>query len=219
MPLGFFPSASFNLRSLLARIPEFPDTIASDAVTVQGKSRWHNRDSDCPLQERIEAPLTISIRSPHPFTCSLSSDSFLVWEGTPNNGVALLVLAWAYIMNARLVASQDLLLESRGIASTRASPRPYDDYDTVNLDYTTKEELAWWQLITTRGIYFAARNDDECLPWSILLDEYGGLRFNANDSHQDIQIDKLPSASQAAVYVYRICHVYGLQNQFSLPWL
>lgn len=215
MPRSSFPSASFDLRSLLARVPEFPDTIASDAVIVQGRSRWRNRDSGCPIQERTEAPLTISIRSSHPVTCFLYSDSFLVWEGTPNNGVALLVFAWAYIMNARLAASQNLLLESRGTASTMATPTSHDGYGTVNLNYATKEELGWWQLITTPGIYFAAQNNEECLPWSISPDKHGGLRFIPNDSHQEVQIDKLPSASQAAVYVHRLCHVYGLQNQCS----
>jgi len=51
----------------------------------------------------------MSLRSKHPVRCILStSSSFSVWNGTPNNGIPILVLAWAYILNASLAERQGL---------------------------------------------------------------------------------------------------------------
>ena len=73
-----------------------------------------------------------------------------MWEGTQNKGVALLILAWAYILNASLAERKRTILLAVPYGAAGASETPPDPPATLflRLEYSDHEELAWWKAIT-----------------------------------------------------------------------
>ena len=106
------PESSTDLRRVLGRIPSLPNKIQPDAERIKGYSTWRNCDTSCCLGTKKERDQTIYLRKSHPTTCKLSSSqSFREWDGSPNNGIALLVAGWAYILSASLAERQGLPME------------------------------------------------------------------------------------------------------------
>lgn len=99
-----FPPSAFNLKGALSRVPALPDKIPKDCNAIDGYSRWTNTGSSCPLRSKTERRQRITLRKRHCTTCTLTEEgSFSTWEGNANNGIALLVLGWAYVLSASLI--------------------------------------------------------------------------------------------------------------------
>ncbi len=220
---GEFPKESFDLKGLLVRIPKLPTRIPPEATKIQGYSNWVNlgTNNGCSLRQKREKTQDIHLRARFPIRCTLSlSGNFEIWEGTRNNGIVLLVLAWAYIFNARLAESQGLGLEQQ----FANSPCAQDLLDTcgppkcgrLDLSYATADEFAWWKAITTSKAFFSVRGRKECLPWTVAPEQLDGLAIvNArqNGGQQSARKRRWPTARQAAVYLERLCQVYCLGQQ------
>ncbi|KAK0110105.1 hypothetical protein ONS95_002761 [Cadophora gregata] len=198
-----FPESSFKLEALLSRVPSLPDNIPSSSTWIEGYSTWANSDALCALKDKIEKTRRFSLRSQHPTTCRLStSNNFKVWERNPNNGIALLVLGWAYILSASLAEKQQLLLKYA----------PLDDYSgtsEINLDYASAQELRWWKAIVAPGVGWNVAGDRPT-PWAVLVDNL--------DLEMAGEIDVThppPTARQAANYLARLCAAFDLGNQCS----
>ena len=102
----------FDLRCLLQRIPALPSDIPRETTFLEGYSTWDNSDASCSLRTKTEHPHRISLRNDEPFTLQTSdSHGFQTWDGTGNNGVALLILGWAYVLNASLAETCGLPLK------------------------------------------------------------------------------------------------------------
>ncbi len=81
----------------------------------------------------------ISLRSWHPVNCVVSStENFSQWEGTSSDGIAMLALAWTYVLNASLAERQGLRMQYTYL-STTLTRRSI----TVSLKYATQKELLW----------------------------------------------------------------------------
>ena len=199
-----FPESSYKLERLLSRIPSLPDQIPIESSFIEGYSTWQSSDASCPLKYKTEKRHTFHVRCLHPTTCTLStSDNFQVWERNTNNGVALLVLAWAYILNASLAERRRLSLQYMPLDKPLGSI-------IINLDYASPQELTWWKVLIARGSAYSIAGEDRCPPWAVLVDNLdlkidGKIDFNHSP----------PTATQAAGYLARLCVAYDLGNQSS----
>ncbi|KAL5316340.1 hypothetical protein ACEPPN_015385 [Leptodophora sp. 'Broadleaf-Isolate-01'] len=198
-----FPESSFKLEGLLSRVPSLPDDIPNSSTWIEGYSTWKNSDALCPLVDKTEKTRRFNLRSQHPTICRLStSDNFQVWEGKPNNGIALLVLGWAYILSASLAERQQLSLRYAPLDGPSGSVE-------INLDYASAQELTWWKAIVARGAGWNVAGDRPT-PWAVLVDNL--------DIEIVGEIDVIhapPTARQAASYLARLCAAFDLGNQCS----
>lgn len=141
------PTESLNLRQILARAPSIPDKIPSKVQYIEGHSTWKNSDVLCPLKTRTEKARIILLRKRYRTICTIStSNNFRVWGSKTNNGIALLVLGWAYILSAELAERQGLPME---YVSPLSMP---SGLTALNLDYTSPHELAWWKAVVRHGV-------------------------------------------------------------------
>lgn len=208
--LANFLIMPFVLRGLLLRIPALPDSIPHDRRCLQGHSTWTNTNTSCSLREKTEKPHSISLRNPRPFTVTASAISFQVWGDTPSNGIFLLILGWAYILNATVAEKQGLPLQIHCFDGP-IPPAPPAPPMPLNISYATPEELSWWKVLTTRGTTLSANG--LFLPWSLMVTDLGGLHILGYC--KDPGLRKLPSATQAAAYLARLCSAYNLGSQCS----
>lgn len=146
-----FPEDTFGLHQIIGRLPSMPDSIPSDVTSVEGYSTWNYSDALCLLlPSRTEKKHLFNLRGRYSTKCALTvAGSFQNWGKTQaNNGLASLVLGWAYVLNASLAERQQLLLQ-RALQDI-----PLYSSSTLSmilLVYASTEEIMWWQEIVTRG--------------------------------------------------------------------
>jgi hypothetical protein len=199
-----FPESSYKLERLLSRMPSFPDDILSSSSSIEGYSTWKSSDASCSLECKTEKRHKFHLRRLHPTTCTIStSDNFQVWEGNPNNGLALLVLAWAYILTASLAERQHLSLQYGPLDSPSGSVE-------INLDYASPQELTWWKAIIARGSAYSIAADNRYSPWGVLVDNLDLEVVGEIDVNHSP-----PTAGQAAGYLARLCVAFDLGSQCS----
>lgn len=135
-----------------------------------------------------------------------------MWEDTPNNGITLLVLGWAYVLTANLVERQQLRMKYSSVPSEQSGgPR-----SQVRLDYALSQERAWWKALVTPGIGYSISGadlspDDKMVsPWAVQVQDIG-----IDVSGEVVVGRRPPSAREAAQYIARLCRVFGLGNQCS----
>ncbi len=199
-----FPESSYRLERLLYRVPSFPNDIPSCSVSIEGYSSWKSSDDSCSMKCKTEKGHLFYLRRRHPTTCTIStSDDFRLLEGSPNNGIALLVLGWAYILNASLVERQRLSLHYEPLDSPSGSVK-------INLDYALPQELTWWKAIVARGSAYSITADNRHSPWGVLVDSLDLEIVGEIDVHHSP-----PTPRQAAGYLARLCSAYDLGDQCS----
>lgn len=206
-----FPESSFKLEGLLSRVPSLPDDIPSESTWMEGYSTWTNSDLSCPLASKTEKTRRFNLRIQHPVMCTISpSHNFRVWEGKANNGIALLILGWAYILSASLAERQRLCL--RYASSLDSLDGPSGSVE-INLDYASTQELKWWKAIAARGTGWTIPGDRPA-PWTVRV---GNLDVNIVGDIGDIDVIHAPppTASQAASYLERLCIAFDLGSQCS----
>ncbi|KAK1771080.1 hypothetical protein QBC33DRAFT_575934 [Phialemonium atrogriseum] len=175
------PRASLNLETVLSRTPSLPPQIPNDLAWVEA----------CCLATKTERIHTSSL------------PNFVDWEGKPNNGIAILVLGWAYILTASLAERQNLAME---YASTSDNPSRGPE---INLDYASPHEIAWWKAITAPGIGWSI-SGGQISPWALQVDDIGLSIRGKLDVSQ-----RLPRSREAAHYLSRLYHAYDLGSQCS----
>lgn len=197
------PPASLNLERVLSRTPSLPENIPSDANSIEGYSTWRNTDASCCLA-KTERVLRVALRKRHLTTCSISSShNFLDWEGRPNNGIALLVLGWAYILSASLAERQNLSITYDPVLDSPSSLE-------IDLDYALPQELAWWKAIASCGVGWSIA-DGQVSPWAVRVEDIGlCILARGADGYQ-----RPPTAGEAACYLARLCYAYDLGSQCS----
>jgi len=207
------PEGSCNLEALLFRTPSLPNTIPSNASYIEGFSMWRNsdtkRDPKCRIDKRGKSQRFV-LRNKHPIICRVSSSSsFSAWKDTPNNGIALLVLGWAYILTAELVERQNLKIQYVSPLNSRSDGH----CPTLRLDYALPRERAWWKAIASRGTGWSITGDDplndkKFSPWAVQVEDLGLDIADAVTTGQPP-----PSAREAACYLARLCRAFRLGSQ------
>jgi len=217
-PPATFPAHVFNLEGLLQRIPALPDSIPPELGSIQGYSTWENADVSCPLRMKKElnpsVPHGFGLRAPAPYTVSTStSTNFYAWDGTDNNGIALLILGWAYILSSTLAESKGLPLTVVQVQNISRPPTPPVSIP-VDLRYARSKEFEWWKTLITPGISISIGDSPGSFsPWSLVIEDLAGLKLIGRCAQTTSP--HLPSARQAAGYLARLCSAYNLGNQSS----
>ncbi|KAI1642167.1 uncharacterized protein F4817DRAFT_369646 [Daldinia loculata] len=212
-----------DLDSLLVRIPALPARIPSNWAVIEGFSTWENQSKSssksCDLRQKQDPTQELSLRQPWYIKCSLSTEaSFQVWKTSKYNGLALLVLAWAYILNMSLAERQGLHLHLKYLRSNprrdSSSCASSDPLRRIELAYATDQEVAWWKLISTPGRpQLGKKERGPHLPWTLLLEDVCSLEIIGSGVASELA--ELPTAAIAATYLARFCAACGLGDQNS----
>ncbi|EPE04310.1 hypothetical protein F503_01314 [Ophiostoma piceae UAMH 11346] len=167
--------------------------------------------SRCDRQTKQEAKESFSLRETDRILCTVSpSHGFANWDGTPHNGVALLILGWAYVFSASLAERQNLSIEYRAIPHSE-SPSP--SQAMVCLEYATPAERMWWKAVTAQGVAWSIAGNRGS-PWTVHVKDIGLAIADASDDDGDGDgALPPPTARQAACYLARLCAVYRLGSQ------
>ncbi|KAJ5560948.1 hypothetical protein N7535_009145 [Penicillium sp. DV-2018c] len=241
------------LRNLLCRVPCIPpqplavnEVLSSDTTTksvlaaasstmrvvepggceVGGKSKEHR------------ATLLIGIQTPT--ACRFSGDTFGQWRTTgtakpkSSNYIAILSLAWSYILSARLLELQNQDGGELVYTNSTANPR---GINVVDIDESKRSDsqvieidigdvdinvARWWMAILgpNQGwkAVFTKRNDDVYMaPWSTDLGGQAlfGILWPAIGASAPDFVECFPLSSQEALTALTdFCLVYGLVDQF-----
>jgi len=216
---GQFPDHAYDLKALLFRVPAIPDEIPNNVMELEGYSTWKSSDATCPLETITEEHQDLSLRCVEPLRFAVStSGNFQIWDGTPNNGIALLILAWAYVLNANVLERQGLQIQAVPFQSEHATPAsPHTSITTVDLSYADQRELAWWRAIMKSDTTYQAVGEEIYPPWSVCVEDIGRIRIVSKWDSTEIDDDhiSLPSSREAAVYLARLSAAYNLGNQCS----
>ncbi|RSM14093.1 hypothetical protein CDV31_005555 [Fusarium ambrosium] len=200
------PRPSLDLAQCLDRIPCLPGKIPSDVKFLQGFSTWLDSSSSCPFNEKAERKNRLFLEKRHPTICSISaSPNFRIWQGTNNNGIALLMLGWAYTLSASLAERRGLSMEYLPLPDT-----PTLATSTIlNLDYASPSELRWWRAIVAPGRGWSITKS-KISPWATVVQDIDVSIASDHESNQ-----RPPTARQAAHYLSRFCEAYDLGSQCS----
>lgn len=157
-----FDLRRFELRNMLGRVPPLPDRLTY-GLTRSCSSNWHVTGSaNCESSGRpIQVPpvqLNWDIIAPTKVT--LNGGSFHAWfefEGGQSNLLAILVLAWSYILSARLTELQGQ--DGCGIAYTESRAplcRAHESASGFLLDVgvVAARELRWFTAVLAPGSGF-----------------------------------------------------------------
>lgn len=208
----YLPANSFNLEAILSRTPSLPETIPRDATSIEGYATWVYSDPSCTLPS-TGRPQRFMLRRRRPIVCEISSSaSFSAWDGTPNNGIALLALGWAYILTADLAERQGLSMEYGPFPNEHSGDRR----SLICLDYALPQERAWWKALVAPGMGCSIAGDispdgDTIVsPWAVQVQDIGVDISGTADASR-----RPPTAREAAGYVARLCRAFGLGDQGS----
>jgi hypothetical protein len=198
-----------DLRQCLHRIPSLPKKIPSDVHYIEGKSSWDNLDQHCKNKTKAERTKKLHLvkRYASKVTIHWAAGHFPTWRGDACNGIALLTLAWAYVLSAALAERKGLsmLYGAKSLSCRTATVLP----TTLNLDYAIPKERRWWKAIIADGIGWSIASKD-ISPWAVEVEELG------IEIDEDVESHHLPpTAREAACYISRLCYAYDLSNQAS----
>ncbi|KFA76186.1 hypothetical protein S40288_10097 [Stachybotrys chartarum IBT 40288] len=199
------PANTLNLKALLSRAPQMPDVIPNTRW-IKGFSTWENTSGACSLKQKSERTWKIHLRKKFPTKFGISSSkNFTRWEGSQNNGIALLVLGWAYILSASLAERQNIRIEYQEPLAPPSSM--HQSPIIVNPSYASPQELAWWKALTNDR-WMVKDTENQVLPWSV-----EGSEMKIEIVGRVVTIEAPPTAKQAAQYLARFCRAYSLGTQ------
>ena len=109
-----FDFRGFEPRNMLGRVPPLPDRVQYGLLKPSLLStKWRvtgSKDCDVVGKPLQMPPVPLRLQTSSPITVALSGNSFrkwIEWEGDDQPGLlAVLALAWSYILSARLVELQ-----------------------------------------------------------------------------------------------------------------
>lgn len=202
------PTECTNLVSVLGTIPALPRSIPRHLKSIAGCSTWDNLDTDCSLRAKTGKPLECQLRSRYPLRCILStSENFRRWDESSNNGIALFIVAWAYVLTVSLAERQGLELEYFDTPIAPSTARRI----MLDLGDIDRQELLWWKALLSHGIHWRM-TDGSIMPWALHTDD---LEFGVTGDTSAIGYPHPPTSVEAAQYIERLSRAYKLGTQSS----
>ncbi|KAJ5558982.1 hypothetical protein N7461_002954 [Penicillium sp. DV-2018c] len=219
-------SSNTTTKSVLAAASSTMRVVEPGGCEVGGKSKEHR------------ATLLIGIQTPT--ACRFSGDTFGQWRTTgtakpkSSNYIAILSLAWSYILSARLLELQNQDGAELVYTNSTANPR---GINVVDIDESKRSDsqvieidigdvdinvARWWMAILAPNqgwkAVFTKRNDDVYMaPWSTDLGGQAlfGILWPAIGASAPDFVECFPLSSQEALTALSdFCLLYRLGDQF-----
>ncbi|KAL2786384.1 hypothetical protein BJX66DRAFT_312899 [Aspergillus keveii] len=230
-----------KLQDMLFRVPEIPaeavqiyeSNLATRKIILTRSSSTHCTEGKCnsSIAERSTAsPLLVGIQTP--VACLLSGSGFQQPDVTADKPqrkphyLAILSLAWAYILSSRLLELQKQKGYGMSYTTSRATLVAldqdvlYPQSAAVYIGMVDKSAARWWAAILAPDqgwkAVFTRRNDDIYFaPWSYSLahDPALNIQWQDNGAVTD-QICPPPTSQAALKYLIDFCVLHGLREEF-----
>lgn len=133
------------------------------------------------------------------------------WFGRADNHIAVLVLAWAYILSARWTE-----LVSGAVLEYNNNSQIVDDDHviSVNTGKVSDDAARWWAAVLSQDGWEAYIPSDETTfrsPWSIALKS--PVRFRLSHQGETLVQPKAISSVDALRYIKEYCNFHGVTDQ------
>ncbi len=261
---GRLPSDSVNLLGMLGHVPAYVDfrkepvpsrvklePMEYDDIRelwVPGSSAWRTTNGQCDLQEKIISQrLLLGISSPATLSFTAADDRFKNWPGVENidqpvrgNCIAILTLAWCYILSAKWVEMQPPSHLNRdpepaglerpaylddtarfGVGDTAAR----SDFVHVDLGGISDDAARWWAAILAPETGWEAAivcsGKKYLSPWSIRIRARESFVLSRTEATSQERVPKSfrnaqqipPSYTMALQYLSEFCSHHGVSGQ------
>ncbi|EXJ72776.1 uncharacterized protein A1O5_03923 [Cladophialophora psammophila CBS 110553] len=246
-----------NLPGMLGHVPAFPDLsqvklehIEYDNIMelwATGSSVWKTTKGECDLQDKIvQHRLLLGISSPASLLFT-ADDRFRNWPGAENidqpakgNCIAILTLAWCYILSAKWTEIQQPSPLGRDHDSTELGGLVYlpdqaqfglgnnaacSDAVHVDLGGISHGAARWWAAILASGTGWEAAitysGKKYLSPWSIRIGpRQPFLLWRTEATSQERELAEFetaqkgpPSSTMALQYLSEFCSHYEISSQ------
>ncbi|EFQ99158.1 hypothetical protein MGYG_02170 [Nannizzia gypsea CBS 118893] len=209
------PDSCYDL-SILADVPCLPPELdlkeVHGTVYATGTSVWTVDDSDDSTYIEQSVDIAVSTRWSSNITLTNGALGYRSWFGCEDNHIAILVLAWAYILSARwaeLVSGSVLEYNSQTVNSNNNQ-----DIISVNAGIINDDAVRWWTAVLSQDGWKAYIPSDTARyksPWSISLQSPIHFRL----SHRGGTLVKTGAISSVAAlgYISEYCDFHGITDQ------
>ncbi|KAL9580435.1 MAG: hypothetical protein Q9212_004494 [Teloschistes hypoglaucus] len=256
------PAECGVLRNVLGRVPKFPGRVVEDEgggmselrydnewsfLQICGTSTWRTSSADCDLPAKTMS-LQLICGIQHPNVCTLDAQSdFANWPGVQGrdeharegNHLAVLILAWAYILSARWAelqspppnasdTSENLGMQYAAAQATRVANKEDIPADVIAIDpgQTNEHAARWWAAILAPGEGWQATMQFDTniyrSPWSahlargqdlILLRQLPCKPTDTPRTLVDKSPELPPSPQEALSYLQLYCEYHSIGSQ------
>ncbi|KAF1955287.1 hypothetical protein CC80DRAFT_447668 [Byssothecium circinans] len=226
------PAYCLFAQDAFSQQPFFPRNLSlthnNSQVFATGSSVWGSTGATCDHGlPTFRQPVRIDVTLKDPVSLSISETAqcdsgYASWFARNENYVAVLILAWAYILSARwteIMPGPCSLRYTDCQAKYRDAATSHEnDQNAINIDIgnANPEEARWWAAVLALGQGWQATMTLEqhsfSSPWSIRLQP--GLEFSLSRVINESPSPHLtPSFSDACSYLNRFCEHHNIIDQ------
>ncbi|KAK5651984.1 hypothetical protein OQA88_11527 [Cercophora sp. LCS_1] len=220
------PSSYISLHGAIRQHPLFPPDLRlkhvkhakHSQVYATGSAEWASTQPDCEHglpQFQFQDQIPVASKNPIPLSITVTAENVTSWGAWFSQGdqncLAILILAWSYILSARwaeLMPEGTSFVYTSSMADAHDTHQPDDLRLEVDIGYAGLDEARWWAAVLAPGQGWQANmslgEDTFLAPWSVKLQP--GRRFllsttSAFQNHSSMA----PSSLEALRFLDSFC--------------
>ncbi|OTA02119.1 hypothetical protein A9Z42_0024460 [Trichoderma parareesei] len=212
---------TLDLMGLAQHGPKMPDDMEG-TTELAGYAKWHPAEAPKPAgPSNVSHPVRLGIKRrwdlmKHDLTeCEVSDRSSFGFSDSESNGLAIMFLAWSYILSVFLLEEQKAsFVYEEADASSGPELSAAGEF-TVDLDDASDEEYRWWSALLSPGQGWKASGAKQPV-WAAKYT--GNVKFSIkNPRTEPLSPDIVPPSSrQAVAFLGRFAAMYNLEGQARL---
>ncbi|KAL7818893.1 hypothetical protein V8C44DRAFT_182976 [Trichoderma aethiopicum] len=212
---------TLDLMSLARHGPKMPDDMEGSSE-LAGYAKWHLSEGPKPNGTgNVLHPVRLGIKRrwdlmKHDLTeCEVSDRSSFGFSDSESNGLAIMFLAWSYILSVYLLEEQKTSFVYTEATATSGTASSADNEITIDLGDASDEEYRWWSTLLSPGQGWKASGAKQPV-WAVKYT--GNVKFSfKNPRTEPLSPDiKPPSSRQAVAFLARFAAMYDLEGQARL---
>ncbi|KAF1841392.1 uncharacterized protein K460DRAFT_388343 [Cucurbitaria berberidis CBS 394.84] len=221
------PASCFLTQDTFPLQPAFPRklnlTHESHHVLASGYSIWGSSPAHCAhsfpsFRQRVH--LEVAVKRPVLLSISESQNDYYAasWFASHDNYLAVLMLAWAYILSARWVEVMSpscslVYTDSQANHDTNTDCRGVQNSLVVDIGPANPEEARWWAAILAQGQgWLATMQPSYYSPWSINLQSNPEFSLSAEVSALPL-MGSASSCLDACGFLNKFCLRHNIVDQ------
>ncbi|KAL7922326.1 hypothetical protein ACQKWADRAFT_86644 [Trichoderma austrokoningii] len=225
---------SIDLEKLVKHGPKMPDDM-EDTTELTGFATWHitkePRSLNYPLRNAPHLPRDglrrrWSLMKLKPAPCEISERSSFQVSDSGSNGLALMFLAWSYILCVFLLEEQ----HSSVIYEDAAAAAPSDDETSasekviVDLGEASEKEHRWWSAILSPGQGWRANRFGNPI-WAVsfasnvkfkVISQPLAVEPSEEEESEEMTEVNPPTSKEAIGFLSHFASLYNLESQAML---